>query len=1498
MADFKTALEALASGQLELEGLSKQLSTLLNDNPKYATKLLAQLEQINDQGSLDKTAYTELKRQINEFRRAHASETEAIDSQDDPEATEFAQEDALDASSEDSTVVKDSAGQEEITDMDAGVEEIGSEDSTEIRDVPIDDSEDSTEINDHGVGSEDSTEINDHGDGATQVLEGADSAGGASVDFDISMGTMDSSLDSTAGTGASYEQPIPQGYVEDQELGIGDVIKYRFRLLDVLGVGGMGKVFKAIDLLKEEAQDKNPYCAIKLLNEDFKSHPEAFISLQRESSRQQKLAHPNIATVYDFDRIGGRGTPVFITMELMEGQPLNTYIKKTVKKQGGLPFGQTFEITKQLAAALEYAHDRSLVHSDFKPGNAFLCNDGTVKTLDFGIARAVKNPVTGEAEKTLFDPGKLGALTPAYASLEMLEGEEPDTRDDTYALGCVAYELLTGKHPFNKLPATTAKENGLVPPLVKGLNKKSNRALRRSVAFKRKDRPETVNDFIEEFEGLPTWHKHPATWAAGVLLLAGLIMINPALDWLHQKEINGIIADINSGGNSLIVEKLEEIRILEPSDIATITSESSAAIQRYFSSEIARNIDITGSTFNFPRAEGILSEASELYPDSLFIQQQFDDIEFNKKQKISELYQDFIAALDPNLALEDPQSIGGTNQVLEVIRNQIDPQHPLLTDTRPSNAYRLAANLAFENGDLQQALTFVNSGLGNAADDPLLNDLSTKVNNAIRIAEINSTLASVEDQFNSLDTFKQYQNDITELASLSNEEDSPILSSLSARLGSLVTEELNRILNEGDRAQAQAFANENEGLLSSLSLNEELTQIKLAHLEGDDRNNAIQNMVLNNISTLETNLESPQLDNPQWEAQILASVRELDSLIDDNESFIDDFNSIKESLASLYIDNATFTLNANRFDAADNFINRGSRIAPGLTSLVETQILISDSRATYEQQLRVIGLKDQFQVAVEADNITEANQIFDTLKTELPEDDFYIVTQAPRELAESYRRLAERRAESNEFATAFQLAEAAVNLNPRDPSLQGIYEEYRARINITELADVFRNARVFTDEERIELARKVSEIERGTPGQYTDFISQAESILAERIEFLADSDENNAAALADTMSRIFSTSSVLADMARRYQLQPWPERNVAENHLRNFELTAANDLLQTALQGEYADHPDVLQYQRAVELGMNRANDEYEVYVSAKEAAADSFGNLNQAKRLLFRAQAFWSDNPAFTDAETDIDQLIAAAPDNPANRIVAREAEVDLSQQTSVVAVEWKPIPSDRACTPDKASYGTRARAICYDFVNNGWRGPQMVVVPAGGAVSNSFAIGKYEISVADWSKYCALSGNCQPVIDRSRFDDPITGISLSDAQQYVDWLSERTGRTYRLPSAEEWEYAASVGGALTDEADAFREIKGQLNCRVTLGDKILKGTGIAKIKSGRPNQWGMYNFVGNVQEWVQEGGSTTVRGGAFSDAINNCDISTARPHDGNADEQTGFRVILEEVG
>ena len=181
------------------------------------------------------------------------------------------------------------------------------------------------------------------------------------------------------------------------------------------------------------------------------------------------------------------------------------------------------------------------------------------------------------------------------------------------------------------------------------------------------------------------------------------------------------------------------------------------------------------------------------------------------------------------------------------------------------------------------------------------------------------------------------------------------------------------------------------------------------------------------------------------------------------------------------------------------------------------------------------------------------------------------------------------------------------------------------------------------------------------------------------------------------------------------------------------------------------------------------------------------------------------------------------------------------------------------------------------------------MVVIPGGENGQKSFAIGKYEVSVGDYSKYCALTGRCKPVTNKEKFNEPQTGISLKDAEDYANWLSERTGKKYRLPTPAEWEYAANANG------DQPRK---DFNCRVALGEKIIKGTGTVDVNSGQSNGWGLKNYIGNVQEWVIDGGNVKARGGAFEDSFSNCEITLERPHNGNADSTTGFRLILDDVG
>ena len=299
----------------------------------------------------------------------------------------------------------------------------------------------------------------------------------------------------------------------------GFILKSRFVLQEFLGGGGMGRVYKALDLRKQEANDRNPFIAIKLIGEEFQRHKDSFVTLQREARKAQSLAHPNIITVYDFDRDGPH---IFMTMELLIGSSLETITKEHANSP--MATTEALRIINDVGKALAYAHENGIVHCDLKPGNIFITDRGRVKVIDFGIARAIKNVEDPNAEPTRFDPGTLGALTPAYASPEMTYMTEPDPRDDIYALACIAYELFSGKHPFNRVQSMQAMARGLQPAQIKGLDRKQWRGLQHALAFRRELRTSTISQFLDEINPKPRRIGRLATaTSVGGVVAAGLI---------------------------------------------------------------------------------------------------------------------------------------------------------------------------------------------------------------------------------------------------------------------------------------------------------------------------------------------------------------------------------------------------------------------------------------------------------------------------------------------------------------------------------------------------------------------------------------------------------------------------------------------------------------------------------------------------------------------------------------------------------------------------------------------------------------------------------------------------------------------------------------------------------------------------------------------------------------------------------------------------------------
>jgi serine/threonine protein kinase len=215
-----------------------------------------------------------------------------------------------------------------------------------------------------------------------------------------------------------------------------------YEVIAQIGEGGMGQVFRATDTkLKRQV-------AIKLLPPSFAADPERLARFQREAEVLASLNHPHIAGIYGLEE--GEGLTALV-MELVEGEDLSQRIAR-----GAIPIDEALPIAKQIAEALEAAHEQGIIHRDLKPANIKVRPDGTVKVLDFGLAKML-DPVGASSASASMSPTittpamtQAGMIlgTAAYMSPEQAKGRVVDKRSDVWAFGCVLYEMLTARRAF------------------------------------------------------------------------------------------------------------------------------------------------------------------------------------------------------------------------------------------------------------------------------------------------------------------------------------------------------------------------------------------------------------------------------------------------------------------------------------------------------------------------------------------------------------------------------------------------------------------------------------------------------------------------------------------------------------------------------------------------------------------------------------------------------------------------------------------------------------------------------------------------------------------------------------------------------------------------------------------------------------------------------------------------------------------------------------------
>jgi tRNA A-37 threonylcarbamoyl transferase component Bud32 len=260
---------------------------------------------------------------------------------------------------------------------------------------------------------------------------------------------------------------------------IGSVVG-NYKIIDKIGEGGMGAVFKGVDLMLERE------VAIKMLRPELARQPQVVERFRTEAVTLAKLSHSNVATLHSFFR---QGDDFFMVMEFVRGKTLDDVIRA----QGAMQCDRAIELFCMALEGIDHAHKMGIVHRDIKPANMMLTETGSIKVMDFGIAR-----VLGSDRLT-----KAGHLigTVEYMSPEQVRGEETDARSDIYSLGILLYEMLTGRVPFNGTSEYELMRCQIdvapTPPRVHAphIPLSVEQAIMRSLAKKREARYQSASDF-------------------------------------------------------------------------------------------------------------------------------------------------------------------------------------------------------------------------------------------------------------------------------------------------------------------------------------------------------------------------------------------------------------------------------------------------------------------------------------------------------------------------------------------------------------------------------------------------------------------------------------------------------------------------------------------------------------------------------------------------------------------------------------------------------------------------------------------------------------------------------------------------------------------------------------------------------------------------------------------------------------------------------------------
>ena len=492
----------------------------------------------------------------------------------------------------------------------------------------------------------------------------------------------------------------PQGSVAktDEPLKQGLVLAGRYEILQLLGRGGMGAVYKARD------KELDRVVALKLIRSEFARNPEILRRFKQELILARQVTHKNVIRIFDLGQADGIK---FITMEFVEGQDLRSLLLE----KGKVSSDEAARIMLQICRALEAAHGERVIHRDLKPQNIMLDRNGRIYVMDFGIARSAHLP-------GMTDTGALIG-TPEYMSPEQARGEELDERSDIFSLGVIFYELLTGKSPYSsdtplatlwkrmQEPATPASEiePSVPPPL--------NAMVMKALEIDARNRFGSTREMAQQLElwlgpsaessaiFIPS-PRQTLYWkltSAGLGVVLSLTVILVAFVWkgptrapLVHSPVSVLVADFtNTTGDSIFDETLEP-----PLGVALEDASFISSFNRNQARKIASQLR--------PGASALDERTARL----VAVREGIDFIvvgEIEKKGRGYEVQSKALQAASGEILLEDQESASDKQGVLSVVGKIAARTRRALGDTTPESAQLNAAG-TFTASSLEAAHAF------------------------------------------------------------------------------------------------------------------------------------------------------------------------------------------------------------------------------------------------------------------------------------------------------------------------------------------------------------------------------------------------------------------------------------------------------------------------------------------------------------------------------------------------------------------------------------------------------------------------------------------------------------------------------------------------------------------------------------------------------------------------------------------------------------------------